>query len=37
MIMQADEFYEAPKPFEAVPGPTAEALDPVLEVFKTGY
>jgi len=32
--MQADEFHDAPKPFEAVPGPTAEALDPVLEVFK---
>jgi len=28
--MQADELHEAPEPS----GPTAEAFDPVLEVFK---
>jgi hypothetical protein len=32
--VQADELQESPDPFEAVPGPTAEAFDPVLEVFK---
>jgi len=32
--MQADELHEAAEPFGAVPGPTAEAFDPVLEVFK---
>ena len=32
--MQADEVHETAEPFGAVPGPTAEAFDPVLEVFK---
>ena len=32
--MQADELHEAAEPFGAVSGPTAEAFDPVLEVFK---
>jgi len=32
--MQADELREAAEPFSSVPGPTAEAFDPVLEVFK---
>ena len=32
--MQADELHDAPEPSAAVPGPTAEAFDPVLEVFK---
>jgi hypothetical protein len=32
--MQTDELHEAPESFDAVPGPTAEAFDPVLEVFK---
>src|SRR5437667_7938663 len=32
--MQADELHEDPEPSGAVSGPTAEASDPVLEVFK---
>ena len=32
--MQADELREAAQPFSGVPGPAAEAFDPVLEVFK---
>ena len=32
--MQPDELHEAPTPFGAVSGPTADAFDPVLEVFK---
>ena len=32
--MQADQLHEAAEPFDAVSGPTAEAFDPVLEVFK---
>ncbi len=32
--MQADELHEGPESSSAVPGPTADALDPVLEVFK---
>ena len=32
--MQADEIREAVEPFGTVSGPTAEAFDPVLEVFK---
>ncbi len=32
--MQADELHEDTSASEAVPGPTAEAFDPVLEVFK---
>ena len=32
--MQADELHEAPEPSGPVFGPTAEAFDPVLEVFK---
>jgi hypothetical protein len=32
--MQADELHEATELSRAVPGPTAEAFDPVLEVFK---
>ena len=32
--MQADELHEATEPSGAVSGPTAEAFDPVLEVFK---
>jgi len=32
--MQSDELREAAEPFSGVPGPTAEAFDPVLEVFK---
>ena len=32
--MQADELHEGPEPFGPVSGPTAEAFDPVLEVFK---
>ena len=34
--MQADELHEATEASGAVPGPTAQALDPVLEVFKRG-
>ena len=33
-LMQPDELREVPKPSGAVPEPTAEAFDPVLEVFK---
>ena len=33
-MMQTDELYAAPDPLGAVPGPTADAFDPVLEVFK---
>ncbi len=33
-IMQADELHEAAEPLGPVSGPTAEAFDPVLEVFK---
>lgn len=32
--MQADELHEASKPSGAEFGPTAEAIDPVLEVLK---
>lgn len=32
--MQADELQEAAERFSVVPGPTAEAFDPVLESFK---
>ena len=32
--MQADELRAVAEPFSGVPGPTAEAFDPVLEVFK---
>ena len=32
--MQADELHEAAEISGPVPGPTAEAFDPVLEVFK---
>jgi len=32
--MQADELHEAPDAFAEPFGPTAEAFDPVLEVFK---
>ena len=32
--MEADELRDAPAPTDPVPGPTAEAFDPVLEVFK---
>ena len=34
--MQADELHEATEASGAVPDPTAQALDPVLEVFKRG-
>jgi hypothetical protein len=32
--MQADELHEAPEPIGEISGPTADAFDPVLEVFK---
>jgi len=32
--MQADELRESASRSDAVPGPTADAFDPVLEVFK---
>jgi hypothetical protein len=32
--VKADEFRDAPEPSGPVPGPTADAFDPVLEVFK---
>ena len=32
--MRADERHESAEPSGPVPGPTAEAFDPVLEVFK---
>lgn len=32
--MQADELHDLPEPSGPVSGPTAEAFDPVLEVFK---
>ncbi len=32
--MQADEQHQIPRLPGAVPGPTAEAFDPVLEAFK---
>jgi hypothetical protein len=32
--MQANELREVAEPFSGVPGPTAEAFDPVLEIFK---
>ncbi len=32
--MEADKRRDSPGPSDAVPGPTAEAFDPVLEVFK---
>jgi hypothetical protein len=32
--MQADELHDAAEPLGTVPGPTADAFDPVLEVFK---
>ena len=33
-MVQPDELREATEPCGAVPGPSAEAFDPVLEVFK---
>jgi len=33
-MMQADELHEDSEPTGAVPRPTAEAFDPVLELFK---
>ena len=32
--MRADELHDTSETSAAVPGPTAEAFDPVLEVFK---
>lgn len=32
--MQADELHEGPESSSTVPEPTADAFDPVLEVFK---
>ena len=32
--MEAGELHDGPTYSDAVPGPTAEAVDPVLEMFK---